>query len=724
MTNNKNHSQNESPVSREGRKSKLPIILGCLATLALLFLIAILGGLFYMTTSSSGQSVVFIRAPQEGDRLEAGQPVQVRALARDDHKITRIELWVDGELLDVQRSNTQSGINPFPLLTTWYPQTGAHTLIVRAFNSRDAASQASIDVDASALADQDLDGIADDADTCPDQPGSLAAAGCPDRDFDGIADSLDACPDEAGLPESGCPAPSEGDRDGDGFLDDADACPDEVGSPLAYGCPDADGDGVGDAADACPAEPGAGADGCPEADGGALPDPAPGGEPPPEPLPGVEPPEASDDDEPEPGSGFGDFFPRFDIVSIVQLEIEAYSLIIRNPYERVWCYVQLGNEDPRRYEFDTLGDQLWDIAEELGGENSVRFLHPENEPLSVSLNCLGSNAGEVPEELDEISNIHPPQTWDGRQTANLPDNIGVRYRVCSPSCDEAALPIPILAPVTTGPIGNGPYLLRWRWDGNESEIDGFLIAYITNTQEAARIMPLNLNADMAVIINDPAARSLDIEDYMPACGETAHFSVYAISPDRVSSPYSNIVSWSAEPCTYTANVTFTRLDVHNPPADEDSLHRPGPIYGEFWVSNGTTIERLGFDACWCYFGPGASIWGWCEGLELQSGQYSIERDIFGWIDRAKASCLGDGCHSNSFYAPFSASLSIPLEDGDDLTVGGRIMDCDAKNANDVVFEQQGGIRIDVDELEYLTVPIPLGLNGDHINLDLFIRMGR
>ncbi|MBT4457754.1 MAG: hypothetical protein HOC56_05720 [Anaerolineae bacterium] len=716
--NSRNYAGEATLVSGRKAKSKLPLILGCLGALALLFLIVIVGGFFYMTTSASGQSVVFIRAPQDGEILEADQPVQVSALARDDQKITRIELWVDGVLIDAQESNTQSGINPFPLLTTWYPQAGAHTLIVRAFNARGNSSQATITVGATALADRDLDGIADDADMCPDQPGSEAAGGCPDRDFDGVTDAIDACPDEAGLPPTGCPTPSASDRDGDGLLDAADACPDEVGSPLADGCPDADADGVADATDACPTEPGSGIDGCPDADGGLPPDPAPSGDPPPMPRPGDEPPIPDDDEEPE--SPLFEAFPLPEPDELpVQLEIEAYSLYIREAVERAWCYVQLGDEDPRRYDFEPEGEHMWNIAEEFAGENSVHLLHDQNEALSISLNCLGANEGEEPVAMEELAAVHPREEWDGRRLEMRPETentIQVRYHICSPSCGETVLQTPLLAPITLGPTGNGPYLLRWRWEGNESEIDGFLFRRTSDT-----------GAEDNIWVYDPGARSLDLADYMPSCGERIEF--YGIVFRRIDginiySPPSNTVSWAADPCTYTANVTFTTLDVHNPPADEQGLHQPGPIYGEFWVSNGTTTEMLTFDACWCYFGPGSTFWGTCEGLELQSGTYSINRDIFGWIDRAKASCLGDGCRSNSFHAPFSSSLHIPFEDGDDLTIGGRVMDCDARNANDVVFEQQGGIRINIDDLDYLTVPLPFGLNGDHINLNSFIRMGR
>jgi OOP family OmpA-OmpF porin len=58
---------------------------------------------------------------------------------------------------------------------------------------------------------------------------------------------------------NGCPP--KGDRDADGIYDDVDACPDEPGEanpdPAKNGCPlDTDGDGIIDREDACPRAPG------------------------------------------------------------------------------------------------------------------------------------------------------------------------------------------------------------------------------------------------------------------------------------------------------------------------------------------------------------------------------------------------------------------------------------------------------------------------------------
>lgn len=108
--------------------------------------------------------------------------------------------------------------------------------------------------------DTDGDGVSDKDDTCPNEAGLAALAGCPDADADGVADKDDTCPDEAGLANlGGCP-----DADGDGIADKDDTCPNEAGLAALDGCPDADGDGITDADDTCPNEAGTvDLDGCP-----------------------------------------------------------------------------------------------------------------------------------------------------------------------------------------------------------------------------------------------------------------------------------------------------------------------------------------------------------------------------------------------------------------------------------------------------------------------------
>ncbi len=118
--------------------------------------------------------------------------------------------------------------------------------------------------------DKDGDGVADKDDECPNEPGLAEFNGCPDSDGDGVPDKDDDCPNEAGsASNNGCPDP---DRDGDGINDEQDQCPDEPGTAELQGCPDRDGDGVADKDDRCPDDPGT-FGGCPDSDGDGIIDP-------------------------------------------------------------------------------------------------------------------------------------------------------------------------------------------------------------------------------------------------------------------------------------------------------------------------------------------------------------------------------------------------------------------------------------------------------------------
>ena len=248
------------------RRGRFLIPLTALLGLCVFLVVAAALGYFFLWPRGATRPLVLINSPRHGEQVEVGQTVTVHSVARDEGKVVRVELWVDGQLQESQASALPGGTSPFPLVTHWQPSSpGTHTLTARAFNTQGGRANASINVEATEEEDRDGDGVADEADACPDEPGTETADGCPDRDRDGIPNAEDACPDDAGLPEGdGCPVSREGDRDGDGLLDEADACPDEAGL-LLTGCPDADGDAIPNDLDACPEEPGA--PGAPEGDG-------------------------------------------------------------------------------------------------------------------------------------------------------------------------------------------------------------------------------------------------------------------------------------------------------------------------------------------------------------------------------------------------------------------------------------------------------------------------
>ncbi|HEY6881288.1 MAG TPA: OmpA family protein [Polyangiales bacterium] len=128
---------------------------------------------------------------------------------------------------------------------------GAGAGFTQGFGSPEVRVLANVEWAPQVPEDRDGDGILDDDDACPDEPGVRSddpkKNGCPlrDRDDDGILDEDDACPDEPGVrsddpTKNGCPLR---DRDGDGIFDEDDACPDVAGprndDPAKNGCPPA-----------------------------------------------------------------------------------------------------------------------------------------------------------------------------------------------------------------------------------------------------------------------------------------------------------------------------------------------------------------------------------------------------------------------------------------------------------------------------------------------------
>ena len=110
--------------------------------------------------------------------------------------------------------------------------------------------------------DRDSDGVANDADNCPDavNPDQIDSDGdgkgdaCdPDKDGDGASNETDNCPDAANEDQKDADGDGQGDvcdedRDGDGVSNGSDNCPDAANPDQR----DTDGDGTGDECDATP----------------------------------------------------------------------------------------------------------------------------------------------------------------------------------------------------------------------------------------------------------------------------------------------------------------------------------------------------------------------------------------------------------------------------------------------------------------------------------------
>lgn len=711
--NNKPYSQAADNKSGLQKYGKWIITVGVFGVLAMILVITILAGLVYIRGEAASQGEIFFRSPAEGEQVTTGQSIQVRILARDEQKIVRLEFWADGTLIESQTSNIPGGINPFPLLTTWQPNQGAHTLIARAFNSKDQTSQAIVHVEATVAADRDADGVLDPVDACPDQAGSPTSRGCPDRDLDGIADSTDACPDVAGLPDSGCPAPSEGDRDGDGVLDSEDACPDEPGAAVSGGCHDTDGDGISDTTDACPEEAGSG-DGCPvsgDADGDTVPDatdacphvwglpehagcpdsdgdgvidsedacPADPGEIEGCPEAGGEAPSGGGEDgsdgegvDGEEDGPFGDMGSD-EAVDLVRLEALEFS--VSQDYDEIYCYAGLVGEGMEQYgPFAPLGLNHWDIVEYLGGVNSRTFGLTLGDPLRLHVECVGNRGDTDSFILGSFSRTYDSSQWDGHvineasgASGDPGHSFNVKFRLCHRTCDDATFPPPALHRALVGPFHIDS--LIWHWDGNTDDINGFR---------------LYINGHLREIVHNPHATRIRLHDYLPDCGE---HNIYTISAYHFGAggfretPQSNGVAIDGEACPRSYKVTFDGLQV-------SGLHYgsggSGPAFGDFWAS-GSDLQRLEFDGGSCFWIIG------CRGYEIEEATTPI-MNIFNAINLYRLTCVGLGCMGVN--APDRDYVIVEMNEGENLSFGGDIW-YEQEHGSDIrLFHDQYTLAVD------------------------------
>ncbi len=778
------------------------LVLSCLAALA--------GGLAYLLWPRAvARPMVLIRSPGYGEQVQVGETVTVRSIARDEGKVARIELWVDGQLQDARTTTMPGGISPFPLLASWEPLSpGTYTLTVRAFNPQGGRGQASINVEAIEETDRDGDGVADEDDACPDEAGSATADGCPDRDRDGIPDAEDACPDEVGLPEGeGCPVPSEGDGDGDGVLEEADACPDEPGPPWAEGCPDADGDGVGDSEDACPDEPGFperegclvpgdrdadgildGEDdcpgmpglpehrgcpdddgdgvvgmedacpdepglpelaGCPDRDGDGIADaddlcpdrpglPEQRGCPDdvdlcPE-MPGLPehagcpPPgggdDADDDGIPDDLEGPADFLSGVDSSLFVEpytrmelpVEFQALELEVDSDYDQVWCYASLAGGAMEHYgPFEPLGRRCWDIAAYLGGANSRHVQVPSGEPLQLRAECLASVSPEdEPYHLGGIWELHSASDWDGHVITvssaggDEAHSFQISYRICSPSCEEAAFPPPNLWLLHVG----GDYRLLWTWGGDRESIDGFTV-YLNDTYL------FDLAADRY---------SHSVGYLEPPCGERMEFEMTAYSgrtfPSDRESPRSKTVYWEGAACPRTVRVTFERLTTHDDIGEDEYTgymfaqggpYEQGPIKGNFRASSSSDFEVISFDGAFCFYW----MWAQCPGVRLEpSSEMRVQEDIFDVIRThyETGSAEITGSWAPYFDGPDHNYVVVDLGAEDNLTIRGLIQDDDYWSGEDTLFD----VELELRPEEIVSGPVTL--SGHHMDLTVLIEV--
>jgi hypothetical protein len=330
---------------------------------------------------------------------------------------------------------------------------------------------------------------------------------------------------------------------------------------------------------------------------------------------------------------------------------------------------------------------------------------------------LASVSGEdEPYHLGEILDLHSASDWDGHViTVNSRGgdegrSFRVSYRVCSPSCEEAAFAPPILSLLH----GGGDHRLLWTWGGDRESIDGFTV-YLNDTYL------FDLAAD---------THSHSVGYLEPACGERMEFEMTAYSgrtfPADRESPRSNTVYWEGRECPRTVRVTFERLTTHGY-IGEDEYYGPiwdlrggpntqGPILGNFRASSSSDYEVIAFDGAFCWFWMGLSN---ADGIHLEpSSEMRVQEDIFDPIRTFYETheVGATGPWAPYFHGPDHNYVIVDLGAGDNLRIGGCIKDDDIWTHEDTLFDEELELR--PEEI----VSGPVTLSGHHMDLTVMIEV--
>lgn len=364
------------------RRRRLLLLIASILGVCLLVFLVGTAAYYFLKPGEEAGPVVLIKAPRYGEEVSANEMTIVQAIARDPQGVTRVELWVDSNLVAAKTSQLPQGSTPFPLIEGWYPKTpGKHVLVVRAYNRALRSGQATVLIDA-----LDLPKLVSEA--YPVQEGDTLAS---------IAESHGLTAEEIAARNPGI----------------SDPLPpgDTISLPLPS----------------------------PEAEGGPSPEPTPL-----EPLPGEGPPDPLGGRETPPLIARL-FSPFMRLPSGRWLEVEALSLEVNEDYDGVYCYYSLGGEPMERVPADgyleSLGERRWSIEGAMGGERRRVVIIPEGEGgLEIQGNCLGYRASATGGDVFDLGSLvirHTEPEWDGRRIEQHvigPDGwFRVGYRINMPA---------------------------------------------------------------------------------------------------------------------------------------------------------------------------------------------------------------------------------------------------------------------------------------------------
>ncbi len=300
------------------------------------------------------------------------------------------------------------------------------------------------------------------------------------------------------------------------------------------------------------------------------------------------------------------------------LQVEALDMTLTAAYDKVYCYLSFeGAAEVRIPEDDSafiqVQSQQADIAAWAGGSHGLVVPIPEDKALEITGNCLGWSGAQL-DFLGSPSGNYAANTWDGNRrslrggaveigivikTLGALDATGTREAY---AYEDPSLPVPynVREDQTRSAWEDADPLerqLSWKWDGDPTKIDGFQI--LLNGA------PYNLGWLAEPPLVSPSARTTSVR--LPySCGQHVLWQVAAIAGPAQSrmSARSPDNDYDLPGCQLFAVVTFKTLDF---PADSTA---------DMWYSIfANSIEKR--------------YWSDDISMPLRRGTHTF-RDLSGW----------------------------------------------------------------------------------------------
>ena len=541
-------------------KTRRWIWLGLL-TLAFIILIAI--SIFVLTelrtaqlpSEADSRPLVLFHNPVKNAQFEVGEGILVHTTARFTTGLSRLELWAD-DVLIAAVDQPEAPSNNLVLSHVWIPHVaGGHVLIARAFAQDNTQGQSALNLH-----------ILDPMDMPMAE--NVIWKG---ETFESIAEAYGFDPDQLAELNPGV-------ESGDLAPGDTLILPDD--EPTGRTPPER---AIGEGSPSIP------------------------------PIAESEPPVNAADINTNPFLRPMELFRR-DSDDPIGVRAELLSLETGTPYERLYCYIGMGNQLPTRYpdtDFDPSTDEWFFMDESLAGdgafwqidgllqaENAPLAFWPQDQALPFNIACVGiTGGGTASARLGRWEGAIPPERWTG-----IPMDLGgtgedgwfaITLKLTRSDGSSRGIPLyldPDMVAPTNARLDEENRSLRWDFIDPETEgqivdigeggypIDGFRIY---------------LNGNLLWVEPHNARESfLPHEWFHPPCGTAYTFAVtayrHALPDGPESMPAVTVLQQPLEDCHREIQITFLSLETFD--LDGDG-RRPahhgdvGPVYGYFYAND-------------------------------------------------------------------------------------------------------------------------------------------